>query len=231
MFDEHLVFASDLVIAVNSALQARLERFDRAAIPLVPNGVAEGFTEVSSAVELERGEITLGYFGYLAGAWFDWELVRTVANKNHAWRIYLIGYGGNQEYRNLPDNVTFLGKKPWKSLAAYAAHWDVGIIPFKSGLVSRGADPIKTYEYLALGLPIVATGVRPPEGAENYFYFAEDAREFMENARSASRQELDGRALASYVEGCAWSRRVDAIIDLIAAGSSRVAEKRAFAKR
>ena len=197
VFEAHLVFASDLVIAVNSALKARLERFNRAAIPLVPNGVAEGFAEVSSEVELERGEITLGYFGYLSGAWFDWELVRTVARENPAWRMYLIGYGGNQEHRNLPDNVSFLGKKPWKSLAAYAAHWDVGIIPFKSGLVSRGADPIKTYEYLALGLPIVATGVRPPEGAENYFYFAEDAREFMENARSASRQELDGRALAS----------------------------------
>ena len=197
----------------------------------MPNGVADGFAEVSSEVDLERGEITLGYFGYLSGAWFDWELVRTVANENPAWRIYLIGYGGDQEHRSLPDNVTFLGKKPWKSLAAYAAHWDVGIIPFKSGLVSRGADPIKTYEYLALGLPIVATGVRPPVGAEDYFYFAEDAREFMEYIHSASRQELDGGTLASYVEGCAWSRRVDAIIDLIAAGSSRIAEKRALAKR
>ncbi len=231
VFEAHLIFASDLVIAVNSALRARLERFNRAAIPLVPNGVAEGFTEVSSEVELERGEITLGYFGYLSSAWFDWELVRKVANENHAWRIYLIGYGGKLENLNLPDNVSFLGKKPWKSLAAYAANWDVGIIPFRSGLVSRGADPIKTYEYLALGLPVVATGVRPPEGAEDYFYFAEDAREFMENIRSASRQELDGSALASYVEGCAWSRRVDAIIDLIAAGSSRIAEKRALAKR
>jgi polysaccharide pyruvyl transferase CsaB len=230
-FEAHLVFATDLVIAVNSALQTRLERFNRAAIPLVSNGVADGFAEVSSAVELERGEITLGYFGYLSGAWFDWELVRIVASEFPAWRIYLIGYGGDQEHRSLPDNVTFLGKKPWKSLAAYAAHWDVGIIPFKRGLVSRGADPIKTYEYLALGLPIVATGVRPPEGAEDYFYVAEDAREFMESARSASRQEFHGPALASYVEGCAWSRRVDAIIDLIAAGSSQVAEKRALAKR
>jgi len=231
LYEAHLVFASDLVIAVNSALHARLKRFNRRSIPLVPNGVAEGFAEVSSEVELERGEITLGYFGYLSGAWFDWGLIRKVARENPAWRIYLIGYGGDQEHRNLTNNVTFLGKKPWKSLAAYAAHWDVGIIPFRSGLVSRGADPIKTYEYLALGLPIVATGVRPPEGAENYFYFAKDAREFMENIRSASRQELDGGALASYVQECAWSRRVDAIIDLIAAGSSRIAEKRALAKQ
>ena len=39
------------------------------------NGLKTGIDEVREPRPLARGEITVGYFGYLAGAWFDWELI------------------------------------------------------------------------------------------------------------------------------------------------------------
>ena len=42
-------------------------------------------------------------------------------------------------------------------LPAYLAAMDVGLIPFKQDHVTYHADPIKAYEYLAAGLPVVAT--------------------------------------------------------------------------
>ena len=80
----------------------------------------------------------MGYFGYLAGAWFDWELIAAAARRRPSWRFYLIGYGGSPEGIELPATVELLGKQPQTDLAAFAANWDVAVIPFKPDRAGRG---------------------------------------------------------------------------------------------
>ena len=53
--------------------------------------------------------------------------------------------------------MSLLGSRPYAKLPAYLAAMDVGLIPFKQDRVTYHADPIKAYEYLAAGLPVVAT--------------------------------------------------------------------------
>jgi glycosyltransferase involved in cell wall biosynthesis len=228
-FETHLIHASDAVVAVNKNLADSMGSLGANGIEIIPNGLAPGVEDVDQERALERGEITIGYFGYLAGSWFDWKLIASAANARPSWKFYLIGYGGQPEGVTLPENVILLGKKPRKELAAYAANWDVAIVPFKAEQLAAGADPIKTYEYLAMGLPVVVTGVYPPLGGEAHVRRVDGPDAFIEALEIASRerdQKVDERV--TFARTCSWSARLDAFLSMVARGVQRLGEKRAL---
>ncbi|HEY4588746.1 MAG TPA: polysaccharide pyruvyl transferase family protein [Thermoanaerobaculia bacterium] len=229
-FERHLIGACDAVFAINEPLAARVRALGGPGVELLGNGLKAGIAEVREPRPLARGEVTVGYFGYLAGAWFDWELIAESARRRPAWRFYLIGYGGSPEGTALPENVELLGKQPQPDLAAFAANWDVAVIPFKPDRLAVGADPIKTYEYLAMGLPVVVTGVHPPAGAEDLVDRAEGVEDFLRAVeRAASRRSLEETAARrAFAAGCTWDHRLESLLAALAAGRQRVAEKRAL---
>lgn len=229
-FERHLIVATDAVFAINDFLAGRIRELGGEGIGIVGNGLKLGLEVVREERPLERGEVTVGYFGYLAGAWFDWELIAEAARRRPGWRFYLIGYGGSPEGIELSANVALLGKKPQGELAAFAANWDVAIIPFKPDRLAAGADPIKTYEYLAMGLPVVATGVYPPAGGEEFVSRAEGVDEFLSALAGAAARSRDGvRARQDFAALCTWAARLDALLGAVERGDQRVAEKRALA--
>ncbi len=227
-FERHLIGACDAVFAINGFLAGRIRELGGSMVEVVGNGLKPGLEVVRGARPLERGEVTVGYFGYLAGAWFDWELIAEAARRRPSWRFYLIGYGGSPEGIELPATVQLLGKQPQTDLAAYAANWDVAVIPFKPDRLAAGADPIKTYEYLAMGLPVVATGVYPPSGGEAFVTRAEGVEDFLrEIERAAARKgEEEIEARRAFAASCTWDHRLESLLASIAAGRQRVAEKR-----
>jgi polysaccharide pyruvyl transferase CsaB len=229
-FERHLIGSCDAVFAINEPLAARVRALGGPGVGLLGNGLKSGIAEVRAPRPLARGEVTVGYFGYLAGAWFDWELLAESARRRPAWRFYLIGYGGSPEGTALPANVELLGKQPQADLAAFAANWDVAVIPFKPDRLAVGADPIKTYEYLAMGLPVVVTGVHPPAGAEHLVDRAEGVEDFLRAVeRAAARQSPEeAAARRDFAAGCTWDHRLETLFAALAAGCQRVAEKRAL---
>jgi glycosyltransferase involved in cell wall biosynthesis len=223
-FERYLLLHADIVLAVRQNLVDRvISRTGRHAV-LVPNGLVPDIDTIDRPRYLEQGQITLGYFGYLSDAWFDWPLLLEVAERHPAWRIYLIGYGMSLEPGLLPENIVFLGKKPRSELASYAANWDVAIVPFKQGGVARGADPIKTYEYLAMDLPVVASGVQPPSGAEEHVLCARNSLEFarLVEKAAASSTEPDRCRFAG---SCTWEERLNLLFSAMAE-SPRVRQKK-----
>jgi glycosyltransferase involved in cell wall biosynthesis len=196
---------------------------------VVRNGVRPGIERLGTTQPLARGEVTVGYFGYLASAWFDWELVAAAAALQPTWRFYMIGYGGAPEGVMLPPNVSLLGRRPQHELAGLASGWDVAIVPFKDDPLAAGADPIKTYEYLAMGLPVVITGVHPPPGAESFVTRTASTREFVDAiAAAAALPQSAGLERRAFAATCTWDSRLDALLASLDAGRQRVAEKRAL---
>jgi glycosyltransferase involved in cell wall biosynthesis len=231
-FERHLLGACDAVFCINGFLRDRVGELGGLAgeAELVGNGLKPGLGEIREPRPLVRGEVTVGYFGYLAGAWFDWELIAEAARRRPSWRFYLIGYGGSPEAVELPANVELLGKQPQEDLAAFAANWDAALIPFKPDRLAAGADPIKAYEYLAMGLPVVTTGVYPPPGGEAFVTRAEGVEELLaavERAAAAGGPEA-AAARRAFAAGCTWDHRIEVMLGSIAAARQRVAEKRAL---
>lgn len=232
-FERHLIRACDAVFAINDFLAARIRELGGEGLRVVGNGLKPGLEVVREPKPLDRGEVTVGYFGYLAGAWFDWELLAAAARRRPGWRFYLIGYGGSPEGVLLPENIVLLGKQPQCDLAAFAANWDVAVIPFKPDRLAAGADPIKTYEYLAMGLPVVVTGVYGPAGGEDFVLRAQGVEEFLDAlARAAGAgdtpESTESAARRAFAASCTWGHRLEAILGALERGEQRVAEKRAL---
>lgn len=59
----------------------------------------------------------------------------------------------------LPENVHFFGLKPHEELPGYYQHCDLGIMPFADCPAARAINPIKTLEYLAVGLPVLSAPI------------------------------------------------------------------------
>jgi hypothetical protein len=106
----------------------------------------------------------------------------------------------------------------------------VAIIPFKPDRLAAGADPIKTYEYLAMGLPVVVTGVYPPPGGEAFVRRAEGVEELLQEIeRTGGRGSAEAAAARSaFAAGCSWDHRLESLLASLAEGRQRVAEKRAL---
>lgn len=105
-----------------------------------------------------RGPV-VGYVGSLAGEWHDWELVAHLALARPRWQFVLIGPGGEKlpEWLTSLANVTVLPLKPQNELVGYIDAFDIGIIPFMCNRLTCAVSPIKAYDYLARGCPVVSS--------------------------------------------------------------------------
>lgn len=109
---------------------------------------------------LVKGNPVIGYFGALA-TWFDYELISVLAKNRPQYEIVLIGwdYDGtvnDQDFDRYP-NIHYLGAKKYSVLPQYAIWFDVATIPFKINEITKSTSPVKLFEYMALGNPIVTT--------------------------------------------------------------------------
>lgn len=98
----------------------------------------------------------LGYIGTI-GAWFDWDLVIRLAQANPTHKVRLIGPLYNLPQHALPGNIELLPACSHTDAIAHMRMFSVGLIPFKLTSLTASVDPIKYYEYRALGLPVIST--------------------------------------------------------------------------
>ncbi len=99
----------------------------------------------------------IGFFGTL-NARLDQNLIVRVAQAHPEAAILLIGPVRTdvRRLRRLP-NIHLLGQRPHDALPAYVQHLDVHIIPYRLTPYTRNVHPVKTYEALATGRPLVTT--------------------------------------------------------------------------
>jgi polysaccharide pyruvyl transferase CsaB len=167
--EESLVLNANLLTAVAPALVEKFSHI-RKDIQLSPNGFDPAVLGKNNALvarkNLKRPGIHIGYFGHLTDSWFDWDFIFRVVDaarqRNIPLEFHLIGYGNpNLDERLQPyqSQIHLYGKVNPSDLHRYARDWDVAMIPFKPGKLSEAVDPIKIYEYLYFGLPVIVTGI------------------------------------------------------------------------
>jgi glycosyltransferase involved in cell wall biosynthesis len=117
-------------------------------------------------VDLPEGKV-IGFFGLLS-EWIDQDLLVRLARKVPAVHIVLIGKADVEVSKlKAETNIVILGAKQFSELPQYAAHFDVGIIPFVINDLTRAVNPIKLREMLAAGCPVVSTALPEVIGARD----------------------------------------------------------------
>lgn len=217
--EAHLVRNARVVVATHPVLARRLSGMGPAgaSIPVIPNGVALD-SLAGAAPRARDGAPVVGYFGHLTPAWFDWELVLETARAHPGWSFEILGHGAPDDL-DLPANVRVPGPVPHDELEARTRAWHVGIVPFRPGRLTQAVDPIKVYEYLALGLPAVVVDMPHLANAPSVYVCGRG--EFAETLGRALESTPEREATAAFVEASTWEARATALLEVVETGVPR----------
>jgi len=206
-----LIKRSDLVIVTSSKLYSKVKEYRNDAL-LIPNaGDFEHFSELpKNNLLTDIKKPIIGYYGAIA-EWFDNELLEFLASKRENWNFVLIGRTFGSNIRKLQEfhNVHFLGEKLYSELPKYLYWFDVCIIPFKITPLIEATHPVKFYEYLSSGKPVVSVKLPELLPYNDLCYLADDKEDFLKKIEQALEEDNQGtkRRRIEFAKSNTWNDR------------------------
>ncbi|MBI3963599.1 MAG: glycosyltransferase [Candidatus Kerfeldbacteria bacterium] len=113
-------------------------------------------------------------------------------------------------------SIVLLGQKSYNDLPRYLSRAAVGLIPHRVNAFTRTMDPLKLYEYLASGIPVVATDVPGPERFPIGVDVAQTLESFTDAVRKRLHRAIDAATLREQVRRETWSARVEQMLSALA---------------
>lgn len=240
--EQVLLRIADLVLVTASALYDSKAPFNPNTV-WVPNGVDFSLFEQAWQAKAPMPEDIanlprpiVGYSGHISGR-LNLPLLTQLAQLKPEWSFVLVGSvwetGAEPQFaalRQLP-NVYFLGQKPAAQVPNYISAFDVALIPYHLNEESRNINPIKLYEYLAMGKPVVSVDIPALDGFRHLVRIGASAGEYSVQIQAALTENSpmlvnERRQLAATNT---WDQRAEQIARLIQAGwAAKMAKNRSF---
>jgi len=201
-----LMAAAELVVVSSAALEQEARKHARNVL-LLRNGC--DYEHFASTPEAGGPRPVIGYYGAISD-WFDVELVAALATRRPDWEFLLIGatYGAAvQPLTSLP-NVTMPGERPYAELPSWLGVMNVAIIPFRRTSLTEATNPVKVYEMLAAGRPVVSVAIPEVAALAPLVRLASDAATFEREIEAALGD--DGAAAAerrAFATEQSWEHR------------------------
>ncbi len=213
--EKRLIEYADCISITSETLRKKTNHRHASATFLLPNGVdvSHFATPRERPSEYAAGRSVVLYFGSLR-EWFDWELVLRTANALPDLQFVVIGPEPAKEaFLKLP-NATYIPGIPYDRLPAYVEHAAVGIIPFKPSPLIESVSPIKLFEFLAAGTPVVATSWEAIRKIESPARLESSTEGFTASVREFSnlKSKPDYR---EFVSGHSWEASLEILCDRI----------------
>lgn len=212
---ENTLAATVKQITTSSSTVPRFES-QVSKLHIVLNACASASLPTPKPVAARNQQIVLGYVGTI-GHWFDWQAVIALANclkLSHPQAcIRLIGPLFTPPPQALPDNIELLPACAHAQAITAMQDFTVGLIPFKRNRLTASVDPIKYYEYRALGLPVMSTNfgeMRLRAHDEGVFIFDEKCD--LSTALAVSLQHRSSaHSMMKFREDNSWDARFAAL--------------------
>jgi GT2 family glycosyltransferase/glycosyltransferase involved in cell wall biosynthesis len=175
--ERHLVESADCVVVSSSFLEREVgARARKKAV--IRNGCDfDHFAGVSERAS--GGGPTVGYYGAIAD-WFDSDLVLDLAIRRPDWKFLLVGstFSANLGKLRKQPNIAIVGEQPYSELPRWLEEMDVLILPFKRTVLTEATNPVKAYEILAAGKPLVSVPIEEMLALGDVVELASTASEF-----------------------------------------------------
>lgn len=166
-----------------------------------------------------KGRKIIGYYGAIA-EWFDLDLIRAIAQAEPTILILLVGNDtikAAEAVKTIP-NIVFIGEVPYARLPYYLHAFDVCLLPFLISPLTLATNPVKVYEYLAAGKPIVCTDLPEISQFGSMVHRAADRDEFIRKVsdclRSADNESIHQQR-RQFAREQTWDHRVNALTEAI----------------
>ena len=208
------------VVVVSDRLAA-LKRPFNPHVHVIRNGVSDRFLAAEPPAAGSRPRPRLGFVGAIY-PWVDVGLLARLAEERPDCDIVLVGPVRTDvaPLQGKP-NVEMAGAKPHDQLPEILAGFDVCLLPFRLNDLTRGANPVKLYEYLAQGKPVVATAIDEAASFDGLVRVAQTAEEFIRQvdlalaeADGAEAEALFARRV-QYAAQHTWKARARALEDVV----------------
>jgi|SRR6185312_2535327 len=224
-----LVKRSDVVFVTSTTLEASRSALNPSTHYL-PN-VAD-FEHFSRAMDNSTGVPAdlvaipgphIGFIGAISGYKQDFELLCDVADRHPEWSLVLIGEVGEGDpwtdasALTRRPNVHLLGPRPYCDLPAYLKGMDVALLPNRINEYTAAMFPMKFFEYLAAGRPVVSVNLPSLQAYADTVCLSHSADEFMQGITDA----LEGRCAPleqrlSLARQNTYGARMDRMIEIVA---------------
>jgi glycosyltransferase involved in cell wall biosynthesis len=218
---------ADLVFTTTEPLYERHRRWNGRTF-LVPN--AGDFDHFHAAADLNGGGMSVGeapvvgFAGNFLTSKVDFDLLESLARDRPGWSLVLIGPASGEPRRRLESllemsNVRWLGPKAYEDLPRYVAAFDVGLIPYRSTAYTRACFPLKLYEYLAAGKPVVASGLPALTEMQPHVTVAETHAEFVGAVQTALGTDAEAPRKERFALAArnSWEAKTERLLELIGA--------------
>jgi glycosyltransferase involved in cell wall biosynthesis len=201
------------IFAVSAELAARMS--PRATV--VPNGVIADVWRPRHAAPPRISQLPRPRAIYTGTIDHRLEkgLVKTTASM--VGSLIMIGHPGDAEvtrWLRSIDNVHVFGTVGQRELAATVQACDVGVIPHRDQAGIRAMSPLKLYEYLAAGLPVVSVDLPPLHGVDDdrvHLCRREDWAAGLSRGCAMGRADEDRRL--RFIDEVSWHRRMRPVVD------------------
>lgn len=214
--EEDLCRSCGCVFATAQGLYDRLSAFN-SNCHLLPNGANyELFSKVTE-MKKESDVTTFGFVGMLQEC-IDYDVLRAVAKAFPDAKMKFVGRtlpGVDLSWMKDYPNMELLGLVPQPELPGLIKDFDVCLNTFADNDLSKDVSPLKFYEYLATGKPVVSTPV--PLQVRDYadcIYIGETPEDFVEKCREALKETADSPKAAERLrqaKACSWDERIKAM--------------------
>jgi glycosyltransferase involved in cell wall biosynthesis len=220
---QELIAGNDCILGRADVVFAVSEELFRRARALNPNSYrAPNATDISvlgdNATDAIAPELMglprpiIGYIGQI-GDKIDYAMLERVISARPNWSFVLVGNVWVSK-KAIVDalargpNVYLMGQRAYAELGSFMRGFDVCILPHLRSPLTRSMDPIKLYDYLASGRPIVSTSIAGTERFSDVVYIGDTAEEFL---MALERALAEGGALTdlrlAYARRNTWPRR------------------------
>ena len=213
---EKLLVTESDVLTVTGAELERKFRAQGLDPVLARNGADYQFFAAAGPSDLLAGvpQPIVGYFGAIAD-WIDLDLVYATAKARPQYSFVLIGqvFGRDVSALESLPNVRLLGNQPYANIPAFLYHFRVCLIPFLLNQVTKATDPVKLYEYLSQGKPVVATDMAELSQCGDLLYIGKDAEDFARKVDLAVAEEDEKlrEQRIRFAKENTWTSRVEQI--------------------
>lgn len=210
-----LMAGAELVVVTSSALETAARAIAKDVL-VVRNGCDyEHFARTRRAAGPRP---VIGYYGAISD-WFDVALVGELARRHPEWDFLLIGatYGADVLPLTAHPNVALPGERPYAELPGWLGVMDVCIIPFVRNALTEATNPVKVYEMLAAGKPVVSVSIPEVAALQPLVRVADDVEAF-ERAIVAALHDDDDAAVEArraFASGQTWRQRYELLSDTL----------------
>jgi len=193
--EKTLVAEADAVFVTSQHLKQKLSAIAPATVHYFPN-VADydHFASARSpgALPSDLAPIPaprIGFIGAIKDYKIDFDLIHALVQRQPDWHWVMVGEveltGASTRWARLnAPNLHFFGYRAYTSLPDYLRGFDVVVLPCLLNDYTRSMFPMKFFEYLAAGKPIVGTRLPALTAYESLYWPVDSAEAFEQTLRS-----------------------------------------------